>query len=539
MTEDRTPGPTASASREHVKTTRRAILGSAAAACLAYVGAKTYEYSAPPRGAKSCYFTYPPEPGNDPSDTETNRADAIGLAQSGGFINDASCLNRTPVFGVVDVSSLDDIRRALQIARKNNLRITAAGQRHSMGGQSFVRGGLVLNMRKWNQITIDKRQMTANARSGALWAQLQQQLDREDLSVRAMQSINVFSIGGSLSVNAHGIAHRPGPLASTVKSLRIMMSNGEIRNASPQENIELFRCTLGGYGLFGVILDADLEITDNDTYQLETRFMDYREFPEYYQKHVAEDENIELMYGRVSISPTSYLRETALHTYRKTAFSIRPPFLEPDRHERLARFVFNFSKTGSVGRWMRWQLEKSLEPVEHDCIPRSRALIPKDACLVSRNQEMYDSMGFLRNRLRDTGILQEYFIPYDQMPAFIDGLRKTVIRNRANLLNVTIRVVHKDTVTALPYAKQDMFAFVLYFNQKLDEEASASLRKTTSDLIDLATAIRGTFYLPYQLYYSGEQLRAAYPEIDRFFAAKRKYDPDSTFSNKFFEKYAN
>ena len=33
-------------------------------------------------------------------------------------------------------------------------------------------------------------------------------------------------------------------------------------------------------------------------------------------------------------------------------------------------------------------------------------------------------------------------------------------------------------------------------------------------------AVKGTYYLPYQLYYSPEQLRSAYPEIDDFFATK-------------------
>lgn len=65
----------------------------------------------------------------------------------------------------------------------------------------------------------------------------------------------------------------------------------------------------------------------------------------------------------------------------------------------------------------------------------------KEPCLVSRNEEMYDDMGYLRNRLRDTDILQEYFIPYDRMPQFVDGLRDVVQRNKANLLNVTIRTV--------------------------------------------------------------------------------------------------
>jgi hypothetical protein len=43
------------------------------------------------------------------------------------------------------------------------------------------------------------------------------------------------------------------------------------------------------------------------------------------------------------------------------------------------------------------------------------------------------------------------------MPEFVPGL-KEVVESGANLLNVTIRVVHADAVSALPYAKQDMFA---------------------------------------------------------------------------------
>jgi hypothetical protein len=107
----------------------------------------------------------------------------------------------------------------------------------------------------------------------------------------------------------------------------------------------------------------------------------------------------------------------------------------------------------------------------------------KDVCLVSRNEEMYDDMAYLKNRLRDTDILQEYFIPYDRMPEFVDALRDVVRGNQANLLNVTIRTVHKDTVTALPYAKENMFGFVLYFNVTFDDRSNEILRKTTAEVL--------------------------------------------------------
>jgi FAD/FMN-containing dehydrogenase len=82
-----------------------------------------------------------------------------------------------------------------------------------------------------------------------------------------------------------------------------------------------------------------------------------------------------------------------------------------------------------------------------------------------------------------------------------------------------------------------MFGFVLYFNVKFNEKDNEILRRTTSDLIDVAQRAGGTYYLPYQLFYSREQLKKAYPEIDQFFATKKKYDPIGLFTNKFYVKY--
>jgi FAD/FMN-containing dehydrogenase len=265
--------------------------------------------------------------------------------------------------------------------------------------------------------------------------------------------------------------------------------------------------------------------------------LDYRDFPNFYEKNIEKNADIGLVFGRLSVSPHSYLRETAVHAYLRTPFSGALPPLEPSVHDTLDRFIINFSKTGGLGRWVRWTLEKYAEPHLHSCVTRNQAMNQKGACVVSRNNEMYDNMAYLQNRLRDTDILQEYFIPYDRMTEFVDLLREVVTRNRANLLNVTIRTVHRDTVTALPYAQQDMFGFVLYFNVKFNDRENQILRKTTVELIDAAEHTGGTYYLPYQLFYSKDQLLRSYPGIDNFFATKKKYDPAGLFSNKFYEKY--
>jgi FAD/FMN-containing dehydrogenase len=286
-----------------------------------------------------------------------------------------------------------------------------------------------------------------------------------------------------------------------------------------------------------VILDVDLDIVENEMYERHALYMDYKDYPAYYRSNVENNPAIGLVFGRLSVSPGSFLRETAVHVYTKSQFDGPFPQLTPGRLENFDRFIIKFSKTGDTGRWLRWTLEKYAEPHLHQCVTRNQAMNEKEPCLVSRNEEMYDDMAYLKNRLRDTDILQEYFIPYDRMPQFVDALREVVQRNQTNLLNVTIRTVHKDTVTALPYAKEDMFGFVLYFNVGFNDKDNEILKKTTTDLIDEAARAGGTYYLPYQLFYSRAQLQKAYPEIDEFFAVKKKYDPIALFSNKFYEKY--
>ena len=500
---------------------------------------KIYEYAAAPDKEKESNFVFPENPDQEKPTILISEAQAPAFTfeQRGGYVNDASHLNRTAVYGVLRVTSEDDIRNALQYAREHNLKVTCAGQQHSMGGQSFSHGGLILDLRSFNSIRLDKQQKTVNVQSGVRWWQLQELLDKEGLSVKSMQSINIFSVGGTLSINAHGIDPTPGPIAPTVRSLRVMLCDGSVVQASPTKNTELFRHVLGGYGLFGVILDVDLDVVANEMYERKTLYMNYTDYPEFYRSKAETNAEVGLIFGRLSVAPQSFLKETAVHIYTRTVYQGDLPAMKPNSHNSLDRFIVNFSKTGGFGRWTRWTLEKYAEPHMHDCLTRNQAMNQKDICLVSRNEEMYDDMAYLKNRLPDTDILQEYFIPYDRMPQFVDGLRTVVERNRANLLNVTIRTVHKDTVTSLPYAKDDMFGFVLYFNVKFNDHDNEILRKTTIDLIDVAHQAGGTYYLPYQLFYSKEQLRQCYPEIDDFFTMKKKYDPIGLFSNTFYQKF--
>src|SRR5450432_2750863 len=133
----------------------------------------------------------------------------VKWSQLGGSINDASCLNKTEIYGVVEVRSVDGVAKTLAFARDNNLSITTAGVRHSTGGQAFRKGGIVLDMRGFNRIVLNEGTRTITVQPGATWHDIQNVLHPR-FAVRAMQSTDIFSVGGSISVNAHGMDGRCG-----------------------------------------------------------------------------------------------------------------------------------------------------------------------------------------------------------------------------------------------------------------------------------------------------------------------------------------
>lgn len=522
----------------------KVITSIVALSALTGTGYEVNRLSADPVGQKDCPPVFAEYAATDSAQINVeivplSAGDLLKWEQKGGAINDISCLDRTPVYGIVRITSLDDIKNALQFARENKLKVSMAGVRHSMGGQAFYKNNLVLDMQSFNKIELNEKEKTITVQSGATWHDIQSFLHPK-YAVKAMQSTDIFTVGGSISVNAHGMDHLAGSVGSSIRSMRVMLADGSIVNMSPQENTELFNLVVGGYGLFGAILEVDLEIVDNDIYQTERQIVSYKDFPEIFEKEILPDKNLGLFYGHLSTAKGSLLDEMIFYKYTKVDIGeAEVPALGEVSSIKLRRFVFNFSKLGTLPMNLKWYLEKNVEPMLESCtvVPRTQAMAEGEACFVSRNEPMHDSVKYINNNLKgETDILHEYFIPRDQFIPFVDGLRKIVQDYDVNLLNASVRVIHPER-NFLTYAPGEMYSIVLYINQPTTPEGNEQMGVVTRELINLTADVDGRFFLPYQLHYTPEQLQRSYPMIGDFFAAKEAYDPNGLFTNTFYEKY--
>lgn len=513
--------------------TRRKAIGAISLAAAAWVGREAYVLGAAPVAAKDCGPAIPPgEAPALPVDAK------LPWSQRAGTMNDVSCLSRTEVAGVIAVKSEKDIADALNFARANGLKVSMAGARHSMGGHAFAPNGIVLDMTGFNSVAVNENPHTMTVQSGARWHDIQNVLHPR-FAVKAMQSSDVFTVGGSISVNAHGMDHQVGAVERTLRRLRVMLADGTVVGASRTENTDLYRHVVGGYGLFGVILDAEIEITDNVIYRSERRLIDLADFPRVFAEEIASDPAIGLFYGHLSTAPQSFLREMLIYTYhRQDMADVALPPLAEVSSAGMRRLIFNLAKEGSLFSEAKWYAEKELEHRFESCTVSDIVKATGETCLVSRNEPMHDSVPYLFNNLTgETDILHEYFVPRANLVAFVDAMRDLMEKSSTFLLNASVRVVHKEDI-ALNYAPEEAFSVVLYVNQTVDEAGIEKMRGLTRDLVDLAHLHGGRFFLPYQRHYDGLQLRRAYPMIAEVFAAKKRFDPQGLFSNSFYEAYA-
>ncbi len=461
------------------------------------------------------------------------------LTQRRGTVNDASCLNRTEVYGVVRPGDEAELGRALAFAREHDLKVSLSGARHSMGGQASWPGALIVDLTAMDRIAVDEASRTVRVGGGALWRQVLEALHRHGLSVSGMPSIDVLSVGGTISVNAHGADFRTGSLAGTVRSLRLMQADGRVVTLDADHDPDLFHAVIGGYGLFGVIVQAELATEPNEVYRLEQRVVPAADLPSVLGALAADEKN-RLMSADLATAGSPPLQEAIVYTYSRFPGSADEPMPEL-RHEPdspPARLLFNLARHQGPFQRLKWTLQRDLMPRVRQCdTSRNEALRAAEACLVSRSQAVYSDLGLLRHKIPQyTDILQEYFLPPDALVPFLRETAARVEDGQAVLLHASVRMVHAEPLL-LDYARGERYSLVLYLSQEVSAAGNRDMADLTRSLVGLALAQGGTFYLPYQQHYTRDDLTRAYPRIEEFFALKRRHDPGLLFMNSLYSRY--
>lgn len=422
--------------------------------------------------------------------------------------------------------STSDVQFIINEARLSGKSISILGRSMCQGKQAISNKdwNIIINTSKLNQIKIDPKLKIAKVGAGASWGELQREANQYGLAVRVMQASNIFSIGGSISANCHGWDYKTGCLRHTLIALTIVDAQGRVLEITP--NDPLFDFVVGGYGGFGVIVEATISLADNVEMIEKGVEIDPRDYVAYFDQNIRHNQDVDMHLYRLSLKPKHLFQTGVAVSYQRINDEpiIANLIDEPVLGTRMDRIKIHTVRRLPWLLNLAWHIEKK------------EALAEK---IASRNEIMRPPINPVFNNSKiDTEWLQEYFVKGEDLGDFLHFLGDILQKNHVAIMNASVRFVKHDSKTKLSYAQTgDRFAIVLFFNQKLSPKEIQKTKRWVQQVIDYLIPHGGSYYLPYQHFATLEQFKACYPNWKSVLSYKQSIDPKGIFDNGFFSDY--
>lgn len=437
-------------------------------------------------------------------------------------VNDVTRLNPVPVLAVVRPTSIKAVQQAVL---NTSGPISVGGGHFSMGGQTASNDSVHLDMRDLTGVlSFDPPHQIVRVLAGTRWCDLQQFLDPHDLSIMIMQTYANFTVGGSLSVNCHGRYMGLGPVVMSVREITLVMADGRLETASPEVNSELFYGAIGGYGAIGIIVAVELALARNERIERISKTMRASQYLDYFKDGIRADKDV--VFHNADLYPPHYNRLRAVSWRRTERAATHTERLQtPRRHYAIEKYFMWSMTEGPLGAQRRQHI---IDPLLY---------IKKKVHW--RNYEAGYDVAELEPEGRDkrTYVLQEYFVPIRNFHSFTTKMAEILQRHHVNMVNISVRHALADPGTMLAWAKEECFAFVLYYKQRTRESAKARVAVWTRELVEAAISEEGCYYLPYQIHATNDQFHRAYPRAQALFALKDKVDPEYRLRNRLWDAY--
>jgi FAD/FMN-containing dehydrogenase len=451
-------------------------------------------------------------------------------------VNDThSALNRTSVAKIVEPRTAAEVADAVAAAAGRGEALAIAGARHSMGGQQFLSGGTLLDTRRLTGVRwFDRGRALMEVEAGITWPDVirgylaLQRGPGPHFGIRQKQTgADRLTLGGAVASNIHGRGLTAKPFVDDIEALELVTPAGELIRCSRDENAEVFRHVVGGYGLFGVVTAVTMRLVPREKVERRVARLDIAALIEAFDERIADGH----LYGdfQFATAPDSpeFLRTGVLSSYRRA---------EPDRG------IPNDQRRLSQADWNR---------LLHLAHADKRAAFRQftDFYLATHGQlywsdthqlNLYleDYHGALDHRLgaacRGSEMITELYVPRGELVEFMDDVRRDFQTNAVDFIYGTIRLIDAERETALPWAREPWACVI--FNLHIDHRPGDIARAVEHfrRLIDHALRRGGSYFLTYHRFATAAQLEAAHPAIRDFLSAKEAYDPAGVFQSDWY-----
>ncbi len=457
--------------------------------------------------------------------------------ERGIWVNDVhSQLNSTRVRELLVPRTRHELAEIVRSASQKGLPISLSGCRHSMGGQQFATDSICIDTRSLDRvISFNQERGLIEAEAGIQWPQLirtyleaQRDSAKQWGIAQKQTGADTFTLGGSLSSNVHGRGLTMKPLISNIESFTLTNATGKSIRCSRDENQELFRVAIGGYGLFGLVSSVTLQLVPRQKLRRVVEIIRASDLPKRFEQRIAQ----RFLYGDFQFS----VDEKSPDFLQRGVFSCYQPIDE--REPIVAEKKLRDNDWLDLLRLAYADREKAFKRYSDYYLSTNGRTYWSDtsqlsAYLPNYAQKLREQIGGEESSL----IITEIYVPRTDLSDFLAQAAELLRSNHTIAIYGTVRLIEKDDESFLAWAKES-YACIIFNLLTLHTpggiEASA---RSFRGLIDLAIPRGGSYYLTYHKFAKLEQVMACYPQFKQFLDLKRNYDPAERFQSDWYRYY--
>jgi FAD/FMN-containing dehydrogenase len=155
----------------------------------------------------------------------------------------------------------EGVIRALEVAREEGLAVGVRSGGHSWAGSHLRDGGMLLDLSRLTELSIDPDARSAVVQPGVRGSELVKSLREHDLFFPVGHCQGV-AVGGYLLQGGFGWLSRIfGPACASVTAIDVITADGELLHADGQTHSDLYWAARGaGPGFFGVVTSFHLQL---------------------------------------------------------------------------------------------------------------------------------------------------------------------------------------------------------------------------------------------------------------------------------------
>jgi FAD/FMN-containing dehydrogenase len=155
----------------------------------------------------------------------------------------------------------DDVVLAVNAARRDSLPVSVYGGGHAVTGLAVCEGGICIDMRGMNRISLDPATRTCRAEAGLTWGEFDAATAVHGLAVTGGRNPSTGIAGLALGSGSGWLERKIGYVCDNLERVEMVTADGRKVAASADENPDLFWGVRGGGGNFGVVTAFHFRLT--------------------------------------------------------------------------------------------------------------------------------------------------------------------------------------------------------------------------------------------------------------------------------------